>query len=776
MKKINQKFSFCILKTFTEKILLTFFLVSCSQQMFAQVYENFSDGNFTADPTWSGNDSSFTVTQGALQLVAKSETSFRYLTTPSQAINQATWMCNVRFQFNPSSSNFARFYIASDQANLNLPLNGYFVLIGNTTDDICLYKQTGTTISKIIDGPDGVLNTSNVNINFKVTRDGDGNWALFSDLLLTGDYIEIGRSSDVDHLQSLFSGVYCRFTATRSNAFFFDDITITGSPYIPPPSVEYKDIVITEIFADPSPSVELPEEEFIEIYNRSDKVLSLAGLVLTDGSNTAEISHDKILPGEFIILCGISAQNAFAFFGKTIGLNTFPSLNNAGEKISLLKGDKLIDLVQYSTKNYRDKGKSEGGRSLELIDINNPCGEENNWSASESDSGGTPGKINSIAADRPDHTPPQVMRIIPSDTAILIVFNERLQENAPSQMSASLEPHREFGSIEFNDDRHRSVVVKSKTKLQLDTQYSFTIENSIDCSGNTLTRHNAVFELPKTGDSTDVVLNEILFNPRPTGVDFVEIVNASKKYINIKHWAVAEKDSHGIATRSIISEEDMILKPNDYLLLTTDANITMGEYINSKEENFLVVDLLPPMNDDEGQIVLIDANESVIDEFTYAASMHSPFIKNDEGVSLERINLQLRTQDENNWKSAASNVGFATPGSINSMHSLAEVVDDGITITPEVFVPVTGSPDFAQVNYRFNSPGFVANIKVLDAHGRAIRTLANNAMLGVDGFIRWDGDRDDGYKASVGSYMVHLEVFDSKGNVSTYRKRVAIGY
>ena len=77
MKKINQKFSFCILKPFTEKILVTFFLVSCSQQMFAQVSENFADGNFTADPTWSGNDSSFTAAEGTLQLVAKSEPSIK---------------------------------------------------------------------------------------------------------------------------------------------------------------------------------------------------------------------------------------------------------------------------------------------------------------------------------------------------------------------------------------------------------------------------------------------------------------------------------------------------------------------------------------------------------------------------------------------------------------------------------------------------------------------------------------------------------------------------
>ena len=69
--------------------------------------------------------------------------------------------------------------------DLSGPLNGYFVMVGDNNDEVSLYKQTGTTYSKLIDGRDGVLNTSSVTIKIKVTQN-KGVWQLFSDAGATG--------------------------------------------------------------------------------------------------------------------------------------------------------------------------------------------------------------------------------------------------------------------------------------------------------------------------------------------------------------------------------------------------------------------------------------------------------------------------------------------------------------------------------------------------------------------------------------------------------------
>ncbi len=66
--------------------------------------------------------------------------------------------------------------------------------------------------------------------------------------------------------------------STSINFVFFDDIAATP-----------KDIIFTEILADPTPQIGLPEREFVEIFNRSKIVFDLAGWELTDQNSILTI-------------------------------------------------------------------------------------------------------------------------------------------------------------------------------------------------------------------------------------------------------------------------------------------------------------------------------------------------------------------------------------------------------------------------------------------------------------------------------------------------------
>jgi len=150
-------------------------------------------------------------------------------------------------------------------------------------------------------------------------------------------------------------------------------------------------------------------------------------------------------------------------------------------------------------------------------------------------------------------------------------------------------------------------------------------------------------------------------------------------------------------------------------------------------------------------------------------------VKDDEGVSLERISFSNPTNDSQNWKSASAQSGFATPGYINSNARPSTPVTEGtVTIEPEIFVPNSGLYDFAKISYAFDQAGYIANIRVVDQEGHSIKTIANNENLGFEGFFRWDGDRDDGRKARMGYYAIWVEVFDVSGEVLTFRKRVVV--
>src|SRR5690606_21281518 len=186
-------------------------------RFYGQFADDFTDGDFTTGNLWAGDDAKFIVNgAGELQLSAPSETSDAYLAIACPAIENAEWEFFVRMDFNPSSSNYTQIFLVSDSDDLRNDLNGYYVYIGGTTDEISLYRQTGNTRTRIIQGVAGSVNTSPVNVRIRVTRDIAGNWELFRDTSLTGVFLSEGSVFDDTHLYSSFFGVYCDYTATRS--------------------------------------------------------------------------------------------------------------------------------------------------------------------------------------------------------------------------------------------------------------------------------------------------------------------------------------------------------------------------------------------------------------------------------------------------------------------------------------------------------------------------------------------------------------------------------
>jgi len=55
-----------------------------------------------------------------------------------------------------------------------------------------------------------------------------------------------------------------------------------------------------------------------------------------------------------------------------------------------------------------------------------------------------------------------------------------------------------------------------------------------------------------------------------------------------------------------------------------------------------------------------------------------------------------------------------------------------------------------------------------------VKTLANNELLGSEGFLRWDGDTDDGQKARIGIYIVALQLFNPDGTVKEFKKTCVV--
>ncbi len=1100
---------------------------------FAQFTDNFSNGNFTENPEWTGDIENFIVNEDfELQLYDTAKISPSYLVTQNEAVYDAEWEFLVRYGFNPSSANYANVYLVSNTNNLNNPLNGYYIMLGNTSRNVSLYRQDGSSATKIIDGTENRLNTLQVNVRVKVTRDFDGNWTLMSDTLGGTDYYNEGNVFDDTYYRSDYFGIKCVYSTTRWDKFYFDDFIVSGEPYIdsippeflsyqiidnkniilefneklqeesalntgnyiinnnignpvqvnfydennssvllefenplqspenyilqyqnisdiagniapegfvnflyleivpgmivineimrdatpvvglpsgnyvelynttdfeiditnwvyeigifsrtfpqhimapgeylilcaeehaedyseygevmsfesfpamnnqgqtitifdeneniidkvtyselwydetwkrgggwslekidpnnhcstfenwtasidpnggtpgainsvdapnldtiPPvvemlqitaaneitvyfservvaedivdisnyevipqfgnpiniiegdnnrailqfpvaftPNTEYSlivqnirdlcdnileyqelefvvfypeplDVIITEIMPKPAPVVKLPDAEYVELYNRTDYDIDLTDWIFTASTTSRKLPYSKIKAKSYVILCHENKEHLFSGFNNVIGVPGFPYLANTGTTLSLqFKNENYIHTVTYTDNWVTENFKKEGGWSLEMIDTDNPCGEERNWRESVDSRGGTPGEVNSVAANNPDFTPPYPIaaEAVAPDT-VIVWFNEiLLKEFVENIENFSVNGFGNPEWISAKAPRFSEIKMKFNADFEVGKVYYLDILNNIkDCSGNTVEANISIrFGLPDSVVKGDLVINEILFNA-PTGASkFVEIYNNSDRLLDLKKLWISNRNSDGeIANSRAISDKSRLVLPGEYCVITTDNQSIIDHYFVMNIDAMFEATSLPSFPIREGTVIISDRYFNIIDEVSYNQNQHYRLLGDVKGVSLERINYDRPSSDPGNWHSAAQSVGFATPGYKNSQYIDNVEAESSIKVYPEVFSPNNdGYDDILNIAYKFDEPGYTVTMAVYSSNGRFITYIAQNELVGTEGYFYWGGFDNKDILCPIGIYILYAEMFSLSGNKKT---------
>lgn len=531
------------------------------------------------------------------------------------------------------------------------------------------------------------------------------------------------------------------------------------------------ELIITEVMAKPTPSVGLPEVEYVEILNTSSDIISLENVVLADLVGSSRLDEHILSPGEYMVLTPNSGADQIP---GSMGLFNWPNLNDDSETLKLFNSNNdEIFRLSYDNTWYRSSIKSAGGYSIEMIDLNYPCVEASNWTASTDNDGGTPGSLNSVNGSNPDLTGPQLVGSYQLDQgSISLQFSERLNVGALVLNDFSIDNGVNFISFIVAEDQ-KSITLYTDVDLVANTIYTITVSSISDCTGNLIDQNanSSVLIVPDIANEGDIIVNEVLFNPRTGGARFVELYNNSLKHINLKDWRIS-----GLNNNRILFEEDFFLAPSQFLGVTNDLNNIQTEYPGTRTESFIEITSMPSMRDDNGAAIVLNNNGLEIDRFDYNEDFHSPLIADVEGVSLERIRYSGPSNDENNWFSASSNSNYATPGYANSQALSNEARRDILDIEPESFSPdLPGIANFTSLNYAFDEPGNVISITIYDANGRIVRRVTENKLVGTRPFFTWDGTKESGGKARIGYYMVLTEIISSSGRVSYLKDKVAIG-
>lgn len=561
--------------------------------------------------------------------------------------------------------------------------------------------------------------------------------------------------------------------------FFFLSLFLGACLFSRSQQSRVQEVIIDEIFADPTPAVGLPGYEWIELKNISASEVKLEGWRIGDAVRKSGLFPELVLlPDSFLIVCSSGAFSSLQPFGNTIFVSSFPSLNNDHDTLTLYDAQGIpIYSVAYSSSWYGNDLKKPGGWSLEMIDTRNVCNVRDNWTASIDASGGTPGRKNSVDAVNEDTIPPRLLKAFFSGKAeITLVFSEPVNvEQAQQITNYQIDNGLEIAAAAAEGPLYDRVKISVSPAAAEGKIYTLSVSHITDCRDNLISPVEIRTALASEAKAFDVVINEILFNPKPDGVDYVEIYNRSDKVIDLSRLFIANRNAaQAVSNARQLASEPLLFFPQDYLVLTTDPDIVKKQFMAKDPGAFLQLASMPSFPDSRGYVLIVNSAGEVVDEVDYDAGWHFALLQNKEGVALERIDYNAPSV-QNNFHSAAASAGFGTPGYKNSQFMTVQDAGGEIRVTPSVFSPDNdGRDDFLTIAYRFPIPGFVANISIFDASGRLVRNLQRNALSGIEGFYRWDGLNDKQQKLPQGIYIIYTEVFHPGGARKVFKNPVTL--
>ncbi len=859
-------------------ILYIFF--SASVPIYSQIIDNFSDGNFTENLTWEGTTADFIINEAEqLQLNAESSGASSIYTSVNLQ-EKMEWQFFLQMDFNPSTSNLARIYLQSDDIDL-LNGSGYFLEIGETGNDDALnfYRQDSGNITLLTSATLGAV-ASNPTISVRIARNNNGDWQLFADYSGGTTFVLEATTNDATYLQdgTYTFGFYCKYSSTRTEDFFFDDIIIQplsedntpplltdiiatdektviltfsesineinavnttnytinqgiGTPseailaasnqvilsisdefianevytisienivdlagnslsnfdtvftFLKVEVAEQYDIIINEIMEDASLSgggtLGLPDEEYVELYNRSDKTINLEGFTFSDGSsNIATFPFYQMAPKTYLVI-GKTSASSLSDFGNFLGLSSFPTLSSVEELVLKNEFGEAIDVVSYTQDWYGNSTTAGGSYSLERINPNNPCVGSANWQGATAILGGTPGKENSMIDVSLAVSSFNLVDAYPLDAMkIRLTFDKNISIEDLMDVSNYTITNYTITDVVVSGNNFNQVILQLQNPLVANQIETISLTTSFsDCLGNPIDGQSShPISLPVMASSRDILLNEILFNPQTGGSDFLELFNHSNKVIDLNDLLLANQALENPQFKPI--EIQKLLFPNDFAVLTENPADIINRYTVEQPTAVYLQDL-PTFEDNNGNVLLytINGTETItIDEFDYLADFHNPLLNDKNGVSLERLNPNLPTQDGGNWFSASTSVGSATPTYQNSQQIIAaEESNDIFSLSNNRISPDgDGFEDFLQINYQTDQNGYAATIQIFDAAGRLIDKVAQNESLATIGSFRWEGVTLDGQRARTGIYVLWIEYVNLNGEVGHLKEAIVV--
>lgn len=789
------------------KQFILFILVLLPVCAFAQFTETFDGPEIDSNNPWKGDLSDFQITDdGWLSLVGDPDKKYSRLKISLPYSNNMEWKFDVKMTFTPSDPNHIRFYLLTENLSLLGISSEYYIQIGSTKKTITLrrFRETEKAPVRIIQKELDVLKQNIVSLSVKVTLENSSLWSIYvreegESTYTLLDTKEQKISSGIKYIES---GLACHFSK-KVRGHFIDNIEISSNitpseeePENPDPEepvfpvvlpkllsvqplnlcelqftfdrpvdiseawfmiseigkadrIGYADeqmktvvntkypeemvaginytitydgltdmegnklvpfseefvlegedggeaesgsILINEIMADPKGLEELPETEYVELYNTTENVLVLTDWQFSYGGKAKPMTTFEIPAKGYAVLYRSGRDIVADPSAVKVPLDNFPSaLANTGKLLQLFDGDNnLIDEVTYE--------KATPAKSWERS--------SSGWHLSSDPRGGTPGSVNSSGKGEEKPNEPD-KPVTPDDP------DEPDTPDDPPLPDITVEPG-------------------------------------------------------------EFVFNELLPNPFAGGSEYIELYNRSDRALPVSGLSVAVRKADGtLNTRYPLSSVTATIESDGYVLLTKNLEGVTDFYTIQSPSSLFEVPKLPILANTSSMLVLFRIKDgAVIDEVSYTSKWHASSIKDQKGVSLERIDPDAETQSPSNWTSASATVGYGTPGYPNSQSDIS-LPDDPDTPDEPTGIKTPQWDESAghyTISYYLDQPGYNCRAFVFNIAGQRVAQIANHELLGLTGKLTWDGYALSGKQLQTGVYIFYAELYHTSGTVKRYKQ------
>lgn len=789
------------------KQFILFILVLLPVCAFAQFTETFDGPEIDSNNPWKGDLSDFQITDdGWLSLVGDPDKKYSRLKISLPYSNNMEWKFDVKMTFTPSDPNHIRFYLLTENLSLLGISSEYYIQIGSTKKTITLrrFRETEKAPVRIIEKELDVLKQNIVSLSVKVTLENSSLWSIYvreegESTYTLLDTKEQKISSGIKYIES---GLACHFSK-KVRGHFIDNIEISSNitpseeePENPDPEepvfpvvlpkllsvqplnlcelqftfdrpvdiseawfmiseigkadrigyadeqmktvvntkypeemvaginytitydgltdmegnklvpfseefvlegedggeVESGSILINEIMADPKGLEELPETEYVELYNTTENVLVLTDWQFSYGGKAKPMTTFEIPAKGYAVLYRSGRDIVADPSAVKVPLDNFPSaLANTGKLLQLFDGDNnLIDEVTYE--------KATPAKSWERS--------SSGWHLSSDPRGGTPGSVNSSGKG----------------------------EEKPNEPDKPVTPDDPDDPDTPDDPPLPDITV----------------------------------------EPGEFVFNELLPNPFAGGSEYIELYNRSDRALPVSGLSVAVRKADGtLNTRYPLSSITVTIEADGYVLLTKNLEGVTDFYTIQSPSSLFEVPKLPILANTSSTLVLFRTKDgTVIDEVSYTSKWHASSIKDQKGVSLERIDPDAGTQSPSNWTSASATVGYGTPGYPNSQSDIS-LPDDPDTPDEPTGIKTPQWDESAghyTISYYLDQPGYNCRAFVFNIAGQRVAQIANHELLGLTGKLTWDGYALSGRQLQTGVYIFYAELYHTSGTVKRYKQ------